>query len=71
MFDELGLMGWLFVGLGWIVAGLGVAWLFGGIARTGRGERTAGDIPSAVRLYTERDQEHTAAPATFNEPAKL
>ena len=74
MFDELGLVGWLFVGLGWIVAGLGFAWLFGGVARAGRAERKSGDIPSAVGLYaagTDRDEERVPSQGAFNHPAKL
>jgi hypothetical protein len=75
MIDELGLMGWLLVALGWIAAGLGVAWLFGSVARAGRGERSDHRVPSAVNLYTDRADEQSPAPGaittSLNGPAKL
>jgi len=73
MHDELGLTGWLFIALGWLVAGLGVAWLFGGIAQAGRSERRNRSVPSAVGLYTNRDEEPAPAPGVLDldHPAKL
>jgi len=75
MIAELGLMGWLFIALGWIVAGLGAAWLFGSLVRAGKGERADRGIPSAVNLHTDRTAEQSPAPdaitTTLNQPAKL
>jgi hypothetical protein len=76
MIDELGLMGWLLVALGWTAAGLGVAWLFGSIAQAGKGGPADRRVPSAVKLYnTDRADEQSAAPGaittSLNDPAKL
>jgi hypothetical protein len=75
MIAELGLMGWLFIALGWIVAGLGVAWLFGSFVQAGKAERANRSIPSAVSLYRDRSEEQSRAPdaitTSLNRPAKL
>ena len=74
MFAELGLTGWLLVALGWLAAGLGVAWIFGRFVQAGTGERADHGVPSAVRLYSDR-KESPSAPeiiaTSLNGPAKL
>lgn len=75
MFGELGWLGWLFVALGWIVAGLALAWFFGAFARAGRAERTDRSVPSTVEFYKDHSGEQAPAPDpatnSFNRPAKL
>ena len=75
MFADLGLTGWLLVALGWLAAGLGVAWIFGRFVQAGAGERDDGEVPSAVRLYSDRAEESAGAPdviaPSWNGPAKL
>lgn len=74
MFAELGLTGWLLVALGWLVAGLGLAWVFGRFVQAGKGERSDREVPSAVRLYSDRVEESSRAPdviePSLNGPAK-
>lgn len=69
MFDSLGAFGWVLIALGWLAAGLVVAWIFGSFVQAGKGERTDRSVPSSVGLYTD-PAETDASPPPAAEPIK-
>jgi len=75
MFAEHGWLVWLALALGWVVAGLCLAWFFGRFADAGEGKTREDEAPAADRPHADRGENGSAPPApgaaAFDRPAKL